>query len=276
MTIAFVGWNDTDSGLRGFIYSVYRLRINGEGLLQNESNPVLSKAYDLFSGDFKSTFQLPSPGMYAVVGAISDFANNTRYTRGLLLYGNSNASIETSDIPISVLPEPGTRVVDGAFWISKLSDPVSLKWGKHFVNRFFSANRYGNPVAPLSVDFLESRGNLSANGTPNIGGITKFAISVIHRLEVPKLRQRRELRTPASWTPIHPLTDTVTLTELNSRRDGNSYTIFMKAEDVMGNIRIDHIYIRVDSTPPVVKQIPTNFVKNVKRDVDGFYSRSVL
>lgn len=272
VTVAFLGWNDTESGVKGFSYSVYRLRINAENRLQNDSVPVLSKSYDLFSDDIRSTFKLPSPGMYAVIAGIEDFANNTRYTRRLLLYADPDSSIEKTDVPLSVSPGPGTQQVDNAFWISDLSGSVSLKWAKHFANKFISENQLGMPVAPLPFDYLDIKGNLSSSGTPNIDGITSFSTSVVHRLEHLRTRRRRQLSTPIFWTSLYPLTETAPLKELDQRRSGNGYTVFMKVEDMADNVLIDHIYIRVDNTPPTVSQIPANFTKNVKADKEGFYS----
>ena len=269
----FPGWNDTDSGLRGFTYNVYLLVLNAEGKLNNGSGPVLSNGYDLFTDQFSSSFKLPEPGMYSVVAGIHDFANNTRYTRQLILYTRPNDTIQKTDIPLSVYPGPGNKTVDKAFWIPDLSNPVKLKWGGHFSNKFIANKRYGSEVAALPFDFLESPGNVSATGVKNIDGITKFSYSVSDRLQRPQSRRRRQIDLPDNWKPVDPLEDPVTLTELTHRQSGNSYTIYMKIEDMAHNILTDYTYIRVDNTPPTVNKIAPNFRKNVTKEENGFYSR---
>lgn len=259
ISVAFPGWFDADSGIRGFTYDVYLLEVNSNGRLQNVSTPVLSKICI-------SNFTLPNPGMYAVVAGVHDLANNTKYTRGLILYSNPNDKIEKTDIPLAVYPGPGNNTVDGAFWISDLSSPVTLQWGKHFTNKFIANNNYGSPVAPLPHQFLESNGNVSSKGVTNINGITKFSFSVIDELQLP-------LTLPQTWTPLTPLEENLTLSALTSRDTGNNYTIHMKVEDLAGNVFTDHIYIRVDNTPPNVKNISANFTKSVKKEERGFYSR---
>ena len=273
MEIAFPGWNDTDSGLRGFTYKVYRLIYTVDKKLQNLSVPVLSKGYDLFTEEFTSKFRLPDPGMYAVVAGIHDFANNTRYTRGLILYTDPNNTIEKTDIPLAVYPGPGNMTVDGAFWLSDLNQPVKLKWGKHFANKFLAENHYGSPVARIPRDFLESKGNVSSSEVKNIDGIIKFSFSIIHRLQLQKSRRRRQITLPETWTAVNPLEDEITLPALTPRADGNSYTIYMKVEDLAGNVFTDYTYIRVDSTAPKVNDISPNFRKNATKAEKGFYSR---
>ncbi|KAK2160207.1 hypothetical protein LSH36_138g09008 [Paralvinella palmiformis] len=225
ISVAFPGWFDADSGIRGFTYDVYLLEVNSNGRLQNVSTPVLSKICI-------SNFTLPNPGMYAVVAGVHDLANNTKYTRGLILYSNPNDKIEKTDIPLAVYPGPGNNTVDGAFWISDLSSPVTLQWGKHFTNKFIANNNYGSPVAPLPHQFLESND-----------------MDTSHSF-------RRKPNTIS----------------FNIRDTGNNYTIHMKVEDLAGNVFTDHIYIRVDNTPPNVKNISANFTKSVKKEERGFYS----
>jgi hypothetical protein len=178
------------------------MRPNAEGNLQNDSIPVLTKAYDLFSDDYSSNFTLPSPGLYAIIGQVHDFANNSRWTRCMVLYSHPNDTIQTTDEPLTVSPGPGANTVDDAFWMTDMTSPVKLKWGKHFANKFVSDNKFGNSMVRLHGDFLDCGSNISADGTPNVEGITAFSTSVIHRLQRPTTRRRRQIPPPDTWTPM--------------------------------------------------------------------------
>ena len=203
MNIAFAGWNDTDAGLRGYAYSVHPMVLTSQNKLQHEFTSIINKGYDLFSDDDSSNFTLPAPGMYAIIAQVHDFANNTRWARCMVLYSSPNDTIETTNEPITVSPGPGPTTVDNAYWMTDLTTPVKFKWGGHFANKFISDKKLGNAIEPLSeANFLDCRSNISTAGTPNVEGITAFSVSVVHRLQRPATRKRRQLPAPTSWTPV--------------------------------------------------------------------------
>ena len=73
-----------------------------------------------------------------------------------------------------------------------------------------------------------------------------------------------------TWMKIEPLSDTVDIPV--SAAQGDGYTFWIQAEDILGNSIKEHYYVRVDNDPPVINGDLT-FARNVDRETEGYFSR---
>lgn len=270
INISWAGWRDLLSGVYVYNIQVYPLKPDRTGDL-TEENPN-SPIYVLTNATLPSnpTYLPHSPGMYSILLEVGDKANNTKYSRRLLLFDNESNVTMTTTNPIKVEGAVGEVTNQ---WISSLYDPIVVNWQGHFQNADHEKYHLLNAVATFKPQTImhfrhknvssaldDNEGKRTIKKIANKHGITK--VEITHRL-----KDHGGLQ---PWTNVDGFLEE--RTSLNvSRLDGDTIIISLKAYDAMENVAEDSVLLNVDSTPPTV-ETPT-LIPNIKNGTFAFSSR---
>ncbi|KAK7460765.1 hypothetical protein BaRGS_00038812, partial [Batillaria attramentaria] len=244
------GWKDpTYHGIASQI-AMYKLELH-EVDVHSTQLSVKESALKNFTTEWPETggpydvhFQLPeldAVRLYAIILEVHDNAGNVGYARRLVLYDNSS-TVEVAT-PLKVTSaNPRTSYK----WQTNVSSKdICLSWNGTFYNSALIQNNFLKPVASdtargITGTYDQTTGPLPVSGTDNSNGIVKFELAY-------KVGQ-------GSATGFTSLADTHSQTRCygTTLTDGQTYTSFIRATDIMGNSRTESVIVSIDHTGPDV------------------------
>ncbi|XP_062610978.1 uncharacterized protein LOC134272830, partial [Saccostrea cucullata] len=268
-------WFDDLSGMREYKLQVYLLKPNTTYLTEsNPWNPFQEISFNATKSSYTYPYTPKQPGMYSFILNVIDNANNTQYARTLVLYDpSSNITLSSSPF-IATSAEEETNFK----WQNSLTNGITMSWKGHFENKFHDKNKLLNQVAqyqnfdhltkyekkvPQELDDIT--GERTLRRIPNIHGIVKFEYSFRNG--------NQGNSAPDFWNTVH---DNISESQTFSteRKDGDAIYFWVKATDVMGNIKVDLAKIYFDSSPPEkIKDSDVKFIPNLKTATYDFSSR---
>ncbi|XP_076090378.1 uncharacterized protein LOC143062598 [Mytilus galloprovincialis] len=219
------------------------------------------------------TFPPTEPGVYSCILEVSDNANNTRYARRFVLYDKTSTVTTQHDKPIKCTTASSST---GYTWQTNGEDTVQISWKDHFINTVHADGHFLSPISayePRLTDggrrddyknienkFDDYEGKITRNGIDNVNGIVKFEFAYQSpTADVSNLK----------WTDLS-LSENRTVT-LSSSQDGFSQKFWVRARDVIGNIKEDATIVYFDASPPTIS--PPSIKYNLENGRYDFSSR---
>jgi len=191
----------------------------------------------------------------------------SRYCRAFVLYAERNMSIVTFNKSITALGT--TNTLDHALWRTDTTNNITINWEGVFGNPYLEQHnllaRIRKSSLPDLIDYIN--GNVSTAGTQNKRGIIKFQYHTMPFTKKTSSGKRQSLDPPTDWTDIPGVNDQITLPPLKS---SDELTFWVKAEDYLGNVLTDYVYILADKSKPVISDMV--FRKNVTGPEMGYFS----
>ncbi|XP_060067030.1 uncharacterized protein LOC132547281 [Ylistrum balloti] len=268
VNISWDGWSDLLSGVDVYTIQVYPLQQDRTGDLTevNPANPIYYLTSLSNSSD--PSYLPPSPGMYSIILEVGDKANNTKYSRRMLLF-DDESNVTTTANPIKI--EGAVGDVNNS-WINNLHDPVVVSWQGHFRNKKHEEYHFLNAVATFKPQTImhfrhknvssvldDHEGKRTLKKIPNTHGITKLQITY-------------ELKNHGGrhpWTNVDSFLDEKATLNI-SRLDGDTVIISLKAFDILENNVEQQILMNVDASSPNVETPKLN--RNVQNGSYPFSS----
>ncbi|KAK2141127.1 hypothetical protein LSH36_1156g00052 [Paralvinella palmiformis] len=265
VNLFFRGWSDKDSDISEYRYKVYEVTSNGEGVLQENEKPIMTQS-SISVELAQDNFNLPHPGMFSIIGEVVDTASNIRYCRAFVLYAERNTSIVFYK---NVTAFGTTNTLDHALWRTDTTNNITINWEGVFGNPYLEQHnllaRIRKSSLPDLIDYIN--GNVSTAGTQNKRGIIKFQYVTKPFIQRASTRRRRSLDPPTDWKYVHNLGNRISVPPV---KHGDGITFWMKAEDYLGNVLTDYVYILADNTIPFISDMV--FRKNVTGPRMGYFS----
>uniref|UniRef100_K1PM75 Uncharacterized protein n=1 Tax=Magallana gigas TaxID=29159 RepID=K1PM75_MAGGI len=218
------------------------------------------------------------PGVFAMILEASDSANNSDYvSRYVVVYDpSSTIEIQTGDADIKALY--GSKNASFKWQVLSSSSQSGLNlefsWRGHFINRLHHEGGFLNTIESYSPQLQDSNtgdnkfpktvnvkynivgeNGLTGNLIPNELGITKFQTYLDETGQ-----QKVEIYTGVSWvdqniktTASFPLAKTVS--------EGDFVTLWVKAEDKIGNVKLSSLPLGFDSSKQTIYE--ENFMQDM-------------
>lgn len=244
--LQFDGWFDPippggnkeqASGIKSYEINVHAVN-NGSIEEKSMAN------YKLNTTDTSLTLHLTpdESGLYCIVLEVKDFADNVQQARRFLIYDN------TSNISVRA---------DKSFFVSSASketkfmwqthgERICLDWKGYFYNKFYIDN---NILGPIKSDpsgliagiYDQQFGLLPVTGTTSVNGIIEFLFS---------------------WRQTnHSFSDDISIPNIEHQTyckqfnlsDGESYTLSIRAVDIVNNSLAENRTVHIDRSKPVLK-----------------------
>ncbi|KAK7466585.1 hypothetical protein BaRGS_00037308, partial [Batillaria attramentaria] len=206
-------------------------------------------------------YTLPEPGIYSIILEAADLANNTKYVRRLCLF--DPFSDITVDPKFDLFASTASKVANFSYQ-NNISHGVVFTWQGHFRNAFHEENVLLGPVRsyppqlgtrktiPAGSPLEDHEGELTVDGIQESRGITNFQVTFAkdHKggLEQPANPQSP----PNGWRDVG-LNTTFTLPIATS--EGDTVTVWVKATDAVGNVKVDRTKVTFDSSPPFAQEL---------------------
>ncbi|XP_078661603.1 uncharacterized protein LOC144905733 [Branchiostoma floridae x Branchiostoma belcheri] len=249
ITLQFSGWTDSASGVAKYEYSVYMLAATGETLTESLTEPKVASGTIQASSIQHPTITLTHAGVYSVVLTVDDTATNYRRTRRFVLFDNTNTVELDSHYPLAIT---NSVAGNGENWLHCTACTMTTSWISHFINRYHHNNKLLNPIAEFSAGidagYDQTTGTRNKNAIPNALGVTQFQVAFTKdHAGGTTLTQE-----PTSWTSVNINTQR---SFYQSKQDGDTVKIWVKARDIMGNELTDSVTAHVDSSPPVIENM---------------------
>ncbi|KAK7496778.1 hypothetical protein BaRGS_00011987, partial [Batillaria attramentaria] len=233
------------SGIIKYSLEVHGVDADGTTLsVQDEARKNYTLEWDSASGGpFNRTVSLPEKSaarLYAMILEVHDKAGNVAYARRLVLYDNTSTVLMNSSASLQVVSaEPRAELK----WQTNISREVCVKWTGRFHNNELYTNNLLRPVEPdtgrnIFGDYDQQSGLLPVNGTDNVNGIVKFAVAWS--------RDGSDRTTMADIPDVY--SKSTCLKE--PLKDGETYTVWIQATDIMGNQAEDNVTVSIDHTAP--------------------------
>ncbi|XP_035661568.1 uncharacterized protein LOC118405866 [Branchiostoma floridae] len=246
ITLQFSGWTDALSGVTKYEYEVYMLVATGSQLTE----PHTTFAHGVISIDNiqHPTVTLTTAGVYSVILTADDAAGNYRRTRRFVLYDNTNAVEIDSYYPLTIA---NTVDGNGDNWLHSTAGATTASWPSHFINRYHHNNKLLNTISDFSAGidaaYDQSTGTRAKQAIPNKLGVTKFQVAFGK-----DHAGGSTLTSPGSFSAGDLNTE---YSSSESKVDGDTVKIWVKASDIMGNEITDSITAHVDSSGPVIENL---------------------
>ncbi|XP_078700910.1 uncharacterized protein LOC144927390 [Branchiostoma floridae x Branchiostoma belcheri] len=247
ITLQFSGWTDALSGVAKYEYSVYMLVATGETL--TEPSTTVTEGTIQATNIQYPTITLTHAGVYSVILTVDDTATNYRRTRRFVLFDNTNTVELDSHHPLTIT---NSVAGNGENWLHCTACTVTASWSSHFINRYHHNNKLLNPIAEfhagIDADYDQTTGTRNKNAIPNALGVTQFQVAFTQdHAGGTTLTQE-----PTSWTSVNLNTQR---SFYQSKQDGDTVKIWVKARDIMGNEITDSVTAHVDSSAPVIENM---------------------
>lgn len=224
----------------------------------------------------KMPYTPPEVGMYSVLVEIADKANNTKYSRRLVLY-DPNSEITISNSTDRKLYATSAVRETGYNWQSNTQDsnghgpPLTISWKNHFENKVHTQRYLLNKVKPFPnlayPDFFRTinvsnvlddhEGKRTTAPVSNTLGIVKAEF--VYKKDKNGGRTLPEFPT-SGWVQVADfLTQSQSINV--SRADGDTVRVWVRVTDCLENTVIDTTDVNIDSSPPKVG------VKDLQRNI---------
>ena len=224
-----------------------------------------------------------SAGVYAFLLKVSDMAGNSEYARQYCIYDpesridiiHRNKSIRTMFV--------SSATNESDYKWQNNTNKIVVSFKDHFQNRIQTTGGFLN-----KIDITPEIGSLnyfvtsiyddlhsirSTGAIHNVNGIINFEYVGKKTVADQKVPTTGWISIPNS----NLTSESVVIHDGNT--DGNSYTVWVRAHDIMGNRAIDNVTVYFDTTPPrysekenvkvqtnINKQYKTRYVCNVLQD----------
>ncbi|VDI20026.1 Hypothetical predicted protein, partial [Mytilus galloprovincialis] len=280
------GWKDKLSGVSRYVFEVWKMEYsydrNGlrEPLITTASNPVplfIKEVNATGSIDFPS-YEPRDPGVYSAILEVNDRANNSQYARQVAIFDRtSNISTSSADLIVVTTASPSSNFT----WQTSQFSNIEVSWSGHFMNDVHEKGHFLEKILdyePRLSDgkqgrrhdykkilprFDDNDGVRNRSSIPNIKSIIRFETVgryINSHLIFPK----------TGWNDVVPLSDNKTF-PLTDIRDGDSYQLWIRAHDIMGNSKVDSAVVHFDRSPPTV--LPLKVEYNIDDGEYPFSSR---
>ncbi|XP_052791867.1 uncharacterized protein LOC128226010 isoform X2 [Mya arenaria] len=192
-----------------------------------------------------------APRLYCITLEVKDVADNVRQCRRFVLFDNTSSIKIWNEHPFRFTSaSPGTNYT----WQTHHND-VCLSWKDYFYNNFYIYNELLNPIEPLSHVLItgsydQITGELPVSGTSNVYGIIAYNVS--WRLNHGSFSEEK---------PVPSFNNQSICKNLNVK-DGDTYTVNVKAIDIVGNTLSDSRTVFIDRSAP--------HLNNVSLEKDGY------
>ncbi|KAK7496758.1 hypothetical protein BaRGS_00011967, partial [Batillaria attramentaria] len=239
------GPRSSASGISQYRLEVHGVDINGTTLsVQGDARKNYTIEWHSTSGGpFSRVVTLPEEGaarLYAIMLEVHDKAGNVAYARRLVLYDNtSNVELLPTKSLQVVTANPRTNLR----WQTNVSSNVCVDWKGRFYNTDMYHNNFLKPVNPdfkIQGHYDQQSGLLPVSGTDNVNGIIKFEIAW-SRDNSPRTQLENIPDLHAERTCLR-----------EKRMDGETYDVWIRATDRMGNYKEDTVRVSIDHTGPSV------------------------
>ncbi|XP_071153801.1 uncharacterized protein [Mytilus edulis] len=282
------GWYDGDlSGVKRYAFEVWRMEFSLDYLVLREPdiltdyNPVPEFITEILaSNNTFPEYEPKEPGVYSTILEVADKANNSRYVRRIAIFDRTSEISIISKNRLFVLSASNHSDYSWQTTPNNLqTTTLMIQWENHFINEVHENGHFLARVQDYTprlsdnvkrVDYKEIEPQLDDNE----GSRTKDEILNINSI----IRYEIYHGTPNTFTPSNGWQNILPLQENQSIilngvniRDGDSYQVWVRAHDVMGNNKTDSTIVHFDHSPPLV-YTPT-FTKNVNGGQFPFSSR---
>ncbi|XP_070207962.1 uncharacterized protein [Littorina saxatilis] len=200
------------------------------------------------------------PRLYALILEVHDRAGNVAYARRLIFFDSSSSVelMESKSLYV-VHANPSSKNK----WQTDVSKEVCANW----TGRFYNTEMYHNNfLMPVRTDngrqiygrYDQTSGLLPVSGTPNVKGVITFEIS---------WRRDQLARSQYKAVPNFPA-QSLCLDE--PLKDGETYDIWIRATDIMGNTNVGHLaYLHacfLDIRTTCTCMLQSNYVPHTQED----------
>ncbi|VDI37212.1 Hypothetical predicted protein [Mytilus galloprovincialis] len=282
------GWSDRSlSGVKRYAFEVWKMEYSldysvlREPDILSDYNPVPEFITEvLASNNTFPEFEPKGPGVYSTILEVADKANNSRYVRRIAIFDKTSEISTKSSHRLFVSSASNQSNYS---WQTtpngQQTTTLILQWKNHFINEVHEKGHFLARVQDYTprlsdgvkrVDYKEieskfddNEGNRTKDDISNINSIVRFEI--VHG--IPSI-----IPPTNGWVDISPLKEnqSIVLNGVNIQ-DGYSYQVWVRANDVMGNTKIDSTIVHFDHSQPLVF-LPT-FNKNIDDGNFPFSSR---
>ncbi|XP_041351011.1 uncharacterized protein LOC121369994 [Gigantopelta aegis] len=241
--ISWDRWVDDDSGISHYVLEVYELiHIEGQGLRQNariSNNKITDKLF---------TYQPPESGIFAVVLAAFDKANNYEKARRIVIFDDSSeVSTKANTRLLVTSASPETDYI----W-QTTADSVTVTWIKRYLNAFHENNHMLDLVLSggTSPAYDDNDGLRTINSITNKQGIVKFTTSY---------KKDHEGGSTFTSSPVNNDFTDQSLSETQTVRptleDGDTLMFWVRAYDVRDMYFEENVTVHIDTSPPVIENL---------------------
>ncbi|XP_052789886.1 uncharacterized protein LOC128224179 [Mya arenaria] len=251
--VEFEGWVDPvpQGGVLRTASSIesYEIRVNevlpSKGTLKVDyTTNVLSTMVNHTVTNMYLNLTSVAPRLYCLTLEVKDVADNVRQCRRFILYDNTSSIQIWNEKPFRFTSSsPDTDYT----WQTHHND-VCISWKDYFYNDFYIHNELLNPIEPdphglITGSYEQITGEIPASGTTNVYGIIAYHVfwSKNHgSFSVEK--------------PVPSFTNQSFCIDLNVK-DGETYTLKVKAIDIVGNTLSDNLTVFIDRSVPHLNNI---------------------
>lgn len=281
--ISWKGWKDQLSKVARYALEVFKLVKGGDGTLKEPYTDLIPNPVPITIREFNETteegahsftYRPTEPGVYSWILEINDRANNSAYVRRFVIYDPTSSV--TSDASQRFYATSGNPTANNE-WQNENPQRVSFSWKSHFLNKLHEdgdflarirlfpnslsdgGDREGYKRIPNKYD--DTQGTRSRDAIPNERAITKYDVAYSFGGDQisPHLYQETGYKNTSIEIPLD-----------QSLQDGNSFTIWVKAYDILGNTKEERFVLHYDSSKPTVSS--EELKKNVGKDDMDFTS----
>lgn len=281
--ISWKGWKDQLSKVARYALEVFELEKGGDGTLKEPYTDLVPNPVPITIREFNETteggthsftYQPNKPGVYSCILEINDRANNSAYVRRFVIY--DPISKVTSDKSHPFYATSGNSQANYE-WQNINPNNFTFTWENHFLNEL---HENGNFLArirlfPASLDdggdrtgyknipdkYDDREGTRSRDAIPNERGIIKYDVAY---------NIGKDQSSPPTYQYRNHRSTSIEISENQNLQDGNSFSVWVKAYDILGNTKEERFVLHYDSSKPAVSL--TKLRKNVGEDKMNFTS----
>ncbi|XP_071145207.1 uncharacterized protein, partial [Mytilus edulis] len=268
------GWKDKLSGVSRYVFEVWKMEYSydktglREPLITTAFNPVplFIKELNATGSIHFPTYEPRDPGVYSAILEVNDRANNSKYARQVAIFDRtSNISTSSAHLIVVTTASPSSNFT----WQTSQFLKIEVSWSGHFMNEVHEKGHFlakildyeprlddgkqgrRHDYKKILPRFDDNDGVRNKSFIPNIKSIIRFETvgrHVISPLIFPK----------TGWKDVVPLSDNKTF-PLTDIRDGDSYQLWIRAHDIMGNSKVDSTVVHFDRSPPTVHPLKVEY-----------------
>ncbi|CAC5371428.1 Tyrosine-protein kinase receptor Tie-1,Mast/stem cell growth factor receptor-related protein Kit,Platelet-derived growth factor receptor alpha,Vascular endothelial growth factor receptor 2,Mast/stem cell growth factor receptor kita,Vascular endothelial growth factor receptor 1,Vascular endothelial growth factor receptor 3 [Mytilus coruscus] len=268
------GWKDKLSGILRYVFEVWKMEYSydhkglREPLINRTFNPVPLFIQEVNASDSISfpTYEPNEPGVYSAILEVNDKANNSKYARQVAIYDRTSNISTSSDRLIIVTT---ASELSNFTWQTSHLSKIDVIWSGHFVNEVHEKGYFLEKIldyVPRLDDgsegrrhdykkilpgFDDNKGERNKAAIPNIKSIIRF-----ETVGIPGIPMSVAPKT--GWEDVTPLNDNKSF-PLTDIRDGDSYQLWIRAHDIMGNSKVDSTAVHFDRSKPTVHSVKIKY-----------------
>ncbi|CAG2209266.1 CD332 [Mytilus edulis] len=271
---SWYGWKDKLSGVSRYVFEVWKMEYsydyNGlrEPLITTAFNPVplFIKEVNATGSIHFPSYEPRDPGVYSTILEVNDRANNSKYARQVAIFDKtSNISTSSANLIVVTTASPSSNFT----WQTSQFLKIEVSWSGHFMNEVHEKGHFlakildyeprlddgkqgrRHDYKKILPRFDDNDGVRNKSFIPNIKSIIRFETVGRHYdplLQFPK----------TGWEDVVPLNDNKSF-PLSDIRDGDSYQLWIRAHDIMGNNRVDSTVVHFDRSKPIVHPLKVEY-----------------